>query len=284
MGYLGNTPALSYTSFAVQHFTTSATTSYTLDHSVANENEIRLVINNVVQQPGSSYAYTASGTTLTLSAATSATDTMYAVFLGKAVQTVTPATGTVTNAMLAGSIDLTSKVTGTLPVANGGTNLSSGFANGITMLDQWRLTSALSLSGNATTAITANLERNDTSGFAQIGTGMTESSGVFTFPSTGIYEIYAFGNFYGGLDIAFCRVEIRTSSDNFSSDDTLQNAGNAHTFNGYYAMAPAYAVFDVTNTSTHKVKFNARHGNSGSLLGSTSNNTTLFSFKRIGDT
>ena len=100
MPFIGNQPALSYTSFAVQHFTTSATTSYTLDHSVANENEIRLVINNVVQQPGSSYAYTASGTTLTLSAATSATDTMYAVFLGKAVQTVTPASGSVTNAML----------------------------------------------------------------------------------------------------------------------------------------------------------------------------------------
>ena len=100
MPFIGNQPALSYTSFAVQHFTTSATTSYTLDYSVANENEIRLVINNVVQQPGSSYAYTASGTTLTLSAATSATDTMYAVFLGKAVQTVTPASGTVTGDML----------------------------------------------------------------------------------------------------------------------------------------------------------------------------------------
>jgi hypothetical protein len=100
MPFIGNQPALSYTSFAVQHFTTSATTSYTLDHSVANENEIRLVINNVVQQPGSSYAYTASGTTLTLSAATSATDTMYAVFLGKAVQTVTPASGSVTGDML----------------------------------------------------------------------------------------------------------------------------------------------------------------------------------------
>ena len=134
MAYQGNIPALSYTSFAVQHFTVTATTSYTLDYSVANENEIRLVINNVVQQPGSSYAYTASGTTLTLSAATSATDTMYAVFLGKAVQTVTPASGSVTNAMLAGSIDLTSKVTGTLPVANGGTNLTSGFKNGILLL------------------------------------------------------------------------------------------------------------------------------------------------------
>jgi hypothetical protein len=90
LGYIGNRPADSYTSFAVQHFTTSATTTYTLDNPVANENEIALFINNVRQEPGSSYAYTASGTTLTLSAATSASDTMYCVFIGKAVQTVTP--------------------------------------------------------------------------------------------------------------------------------------------------------------------------------------------------
>jgi len=95
LAYVGNSPALKYTSFAVQHFTTSATTSYTLDHAVNNENDIRLVINNVVQQPGSSYAYTATGTTLTLSAATAGTDTMYCVFLGKAVQTVNPGAGSV---------------------------------------------------------------------------------------------------------------------------------------------------------------------------------------------
>ena len=104
MAYIGVQPAEAYTSFAVQHFTTSATTSYTLDNPVANENEIALFINNVRQQPGSSYAYTASGTALTLSAATSASDTMYCVFIGKAVQTVTPAVGSVTNDMLAGSI------------------------------------------------------------------------------------------------------------------------------------------------------------------------------------
>ena len=100
MAYIGVQPAEAYTSFAVQHFTTSATTGYTLDNPVANENEIALFINNVRQQPGSSYAYTASGTTLTLSAATSASDTMYCVFIGKAVQTVTPATGSVTLDML----------------------------------------------------------------------------------------------------------------------------------------------------------------------------------------
>jgi hypothetical protein len=101
--YIGNSPALKYASFAVQHFTTSATTTYTLDHAVANENDIRLVINNVIQQPGSGKAYTASATTLTLSSATSGTDTMYCVFLGKAVQTVVPPAGSVTESTIGAS-------------------------------------------------------------------------------------------------------------------------------------------------------------------------------------
>src|SRR5210317_2410212 len=93
MAYLGNQPALSYTSFAKQDFTTSATTSYTLDHPVTNENEIALFINFVRQEPTT--AYTATGTSLTLTSATSASDDMYCVFLGKAVQTVNPPNGSV---------------------------------------------------------------------------------------------------------------------------------------------------------------------------------------------
>ena len=100
MAFIGNQPAESFTSFATQEFSTSATTSYTLDHAVTNENEIALFINNVRQQPGSGKAYTASGTTLTLSAATASTDTMYCVFLGRALQTVTPATNSITAAMV----------------------------------------------------------------------------------------------------------------------------------------------------------------------------------------
>ena len=101
MGYIGIKPAESFTSFATQTFSTSATSSYTLDHAVANENEIALFINNVRQQPGSGKAYTASGTALTLSAATASTDTMYAVFLGRALQTVNPAGGSVGSSQIA---------------------------------------------------------------------------------------------------------------------------------------------------------------------------------------
>ena len=100
MPYIGNQPAESFTSFATQEFSTSATTSYTLDHAVTNENEIALFINNVRQQPGSGKAYTATGTALTLSAATASTDTMYCVFLGRALQTVTPATNSITGSMI----------------------------------------------------------------------------------------------------------------------------------------------------------------------------------------
>ena len=100
MPYIGNQPAEQFTSFATQTFSVSATTSYTLDHAVTNENEIALFINNVRQQPGSGKAYTATSTTLTLSEATASTDTMYCVFLGRALQTVTPATNSITAAMV----------------------------------------------------------------------------------------------------------------------------------------------------------------------------------------
>ena len=98
MAYIGNIPAESYSAFQKQDFTTSATTSYTLDHPVANQNELALFINFVRQEPTA--AYTASGTSLTLTSATSVGDDMYCVYLGKAVQTVVPPSGSVGAAQL----------------------------------------------------------------------------------------------------------------------------------------------------------------------------------------
>ncbi len=106
MGYLGNSPAESYASFERQVFTiVNSQTAYTLSHSVVNENDIRLVVNNVVQEPGSGKAYTASGTTLTLSAAlVNGTDEMYCVFLGRALQTVNPPNASVGSSQVASTI------------------------------------------------------------------------------------------------------------------------------------------------------------------------------------
>ncbi len=88
MAYIGNIPAEKYQTLQKQSFTTSATDTYTLSYSVTNPQDLGLFINNVRQNPND--AYTVSGTTLTLSSAITGSDTMYAVFLGKAVETIAP--------------------------------------------------------------------------------------------------------------------------------------------------------------------------------------------------
>ena len=101
MPFIGNQPAESYSAFQKQDFTTSATTSYTLDNPVANANELALFINFVRQEPTT--AYSATGTSLTLTSATASSDDMYCVYLGKAVQTVNPPNASVGIAQLADS-------------------------------------------------------------------------------------------------------------------------------------------------------------------------------------
>lgn len=85
MGFIGNRPADTFHTTVKQSFTPdSSTTAFTLNQSVAGENEIELFINNVRQEPGSGKAFTAAGTTLTMSEAPTTGDDMYCIFQGKA--------------------------------------------------------------------------------------------------------------------------------------------------------------------------------------------------------
>jgi len=137
MAYIGNIPAESYASFETETFTVSATANYTLSHAVTNENEIRLVINGVVQQPGSGKAYTASGTTLTLTSATVSGDSMYAVYLGRALQTVNPPNASVGLSQLSatGTKDATTFLRGDNTFASAGSPsiVDNGDATAITI-------------------------------------------------------------------------------------------------------------------------------------------------------
>ena len=85
MGFIGNKPADTFHTTVKQSFTPdSSTIAFTLNQSVAGENEIELFINNVRQEPGTGKAYTAAGTTLTMSEAPTTGDDMYCIFQGKA--------------------------------------------------------------------------------------------------------------------------------------------------------------------------------------------------------
>jgi hypothetical protein len=89
MAYQGNVPAEAYTTTAKDTFNgNGSTTAFTLSLPTVT-NDIRVVVENVVQEPTA--AYSVSGTTLTFTAAPpSGTGNVYVVHLGPAVQTVEP--------------------------------------------------------------------------------------------------------------------------------------------------------------------------------------------------
>ena len=119
MPYLGNELATQFQAFVTQTITGDGSTGYTLDRAVANGKELLVYINNVKQEEGSGKSYTASGTTITFSAAVASTDSCYVVFLGSAVQTIVPSDGSLAsytgNASISGTLGVTGAVT-----ANGG--------------------------------------------------------------------------------------------------------------------------------------------------------------------
>jgi hypothetical protein len=156
-----------------------------------------------------------------------------------------------------------------------GTKLSGA---GISEADSWRLSANKSADGD----LTANLERDDATGFGYIGTGMTQSSGIFTFPSTGVYLINFNGTFLIDTDI-LVYIEIKTTTDNSSYITRAEGFTNAGTASSH-TSATCFCFFDVTSTANCKVKFGVGHMSSGNLLGTSGFNYTSMNFIRLGDT
>jgi len=281
LAYIGNIPAESYASFETETFSVSATTNYTLSHAVTNENEIRLVINGVVQQPGSGKAYTASGTTLTLSSATASGDSMYAVYLGRALQTVNPPAASVGNSQTAPTI-ITGQTAET-SIATDDTLLihdtSAGalrkmtranFVSGVgeTNTPAWfvKKSTQQSISNNTFTDVTYDVEVVDTdSAFA---------SNVFTVPSG-----------LGGKYIVFgqCRFDTGADFDGILSiiavngTRTLASWGTNH----YYNFINITGILDLSAGDVVKHVCSQDSGSSKNLGSSDQGAVTFFGGFRI---
>ena len=152
---------------------------------------------------------------------------------------------------------------------------------GIAMAQQWRLTS--DKTGNG--VISANLEAIDTYGPGSIGSAMVEASGVFTFPSTGIYKIEAVGRFLHTSVASFGGITIELTIDAGSNWNDAAQADNS--WAGAHPRGNTYAsrMFDVTSVSNDKVRFSTDlQQASGVTQGDTNINETHFTFIRLGDT
>ena len=157
---------------------------------------------------------------------------------------------------------------------------------GITVASQWRLSAAVQ--GDHST-LSSNLEAVDTDSGSTLGSAMTESSGIFTFPSTGHYFICGFGNFYqnNGSNSRYANLYIDVTTDG-SNYTTAANGSTQLEDNGasdWHSIVYVNFLFDVTSTSTHKLRFSiAVDDNDVYLNGATNHTETGFTFIKLADT
>ena len=102
MAYLGTPPQSGFITTAKQRVTSSTNNYVDLDHAISSIADV-IVFVNFVKQDTTNLSLTTS-TRITLGATLVSSDIVEIHYLGKAVNTQTPGTGTVTNDMLAGSI------------------------------------------------------------------------------------------------------------------------------------------------------------------------------------
>ncbi len=278
MAYIGKDPADSFISFVKQDFSVSATTSYTLDNAVTNENEIALFINHVRQEPTT--AYTASGTSLTLTSATASGDDMYCVYLGMAKQTVNAPDGSVGSSQVASTIitgqtaetsiatddtvlihDTSAGALRKMTRANfvsgiGGTNTPSWFAN---------KTDTTSVANTTNTKCTFNVEIIDTdSAFA---------SSTFTVPSGAAGKYFVFGS---------TQFDSNITNEDFNVafiyiNGAIQAKGVfTHAVSSVAITSQVQGIFDLSASDTVELYVRHNEGGSLNLRGESGEKTTFF--------
>ena len=177
-------------------------------------------------------------------------------------------------------------------VTNGSGALS--FANaGVTMVDQYFLSVQKTANGNAAIALDSDFVRvsGTIPGAGHIGTGMTKNGEVFSFPSTGIYSIHF---------RACVMINSGSTGQRYAQNPIFITLNNGNTYNNVamgldgvenisgesFGNPIANFIFDVTDTSTHKCKFQIQSGDSGwsTYNPSTGRIHTHVIFTRLGDT
>ena len=95
MAYIGREPQ--YGAFEKQSLTgDGSTVTFSLDYTVGSSSSILVSVAGVHQEPESAYNLTSNGTAITFTAAPGASDTVFIIFLGVALEVATFGTGSIT--------------------------------------------------------------------------------------------------------------------------------------------------------------------------------------------
>ena len=189
--------------------------------------------------------------------------------------------GTITGLSVGGLPD---GIVDTDVIANNAVTTAKTTVAGITMAEQWRMNSDTSAGAEQVlqgwSKVTTSLHQGGT-----IGSSMSVTSGVFTFPSTGIYYITGTFIFYVGTsNDAQARVFLKVTYDG-SNANTVARFVHGEFGDGVYGSATQHYVLDVNDTSNVKVYFQTESMSSNTkIMADNSVGETNVTFIRLGDT
>jgi len=151
--------------------------------------------------------------------------------------------------------------------------------NGVTVADQWYLTTNQASNGDITSWSQVSF-----TGTGTVGSSMSHSSGVFTFPSTGIYMVTLKAYVETSDASTRTRIQVTTNNSTYTTidDQGWQTSNSVLT----YQVCTSSIFVDVTDTANVKVKFNltGSDGTNDKIHGNASNIETSATFMKIGDT
>ena len=190
-------------------------------------------------------------------------------------------TGIMTASSFSGSL-AASNLTGALPAISGAslTNIAAGVQD----FDRWHLTA--DTTGN-TNPIQNNWSRWTSYGGTGTVTFAAPASGIWTFPSTGFWHIDWFGMFtVDNKAERGCNFYIYNTTNNSSYAFVTAAEASAHDSSAVTkTWSRCTYIFDVTDTSTHKVKFACGYNQTANtLLGHGSYLYSNVCFTKLRDT
>ncbi|KND50734.1 MAG: hypothetical protein ABA06_04590, partial [Parcubacteria bacterium C7867-001] len=163
---------------------------------------------------------------------------------------------TTTLSTISGTLSLTSQVSGTLPIANGGTNATSFSTNQPVIFDGTRLVSsstlAVAVGGTGSTTLSGILVGNGTSQVRTlaIGSGLSFDGTTISTSGSGITAIGPAGQTQTGGTITF-------ASSTSGTDFTITGSGNTITFNLPSASASNRGLLIASDWSTFNDKISS---------------------------
>ena len=158
-------------------------------------------------------------------------------------------------------------------------------SGGLSGADFWRLNADVKF-GTGIQILDSNWERVDSDNYGVIGSAMSQSSGVFTFPTTGIWLIqHQVSIFATDGEIQRHDSRIQTTTNNASYDDAAFSHMSTDAAN--YRQSTTFSfIVDCQNTSTNKLRFtyNDVDDNDPTLVGASNATCTGAFFIKLGNT